>query len=493
MNYMDTFPPNSRDKSRLADYEQYQKIFLGEHYDIFGHLSKDLKKDYKALQYLTANFGGLISRLSADMLFEEFPTITLPKGDMDFFSEMMDENHLEMQIYESGLEQSYNGDVIFRMRADNGNLVIEDINPAFWFPEINEGNVRAEPTAHRLAWKVKVNVDGKVVDALFVERHTKGKIEYKLYQMESEKIVGELDVSAYMTGKDGNPLQPEVETKVDDFLIVHIPNYRINTRYFGISDYKDLLSLIFAINKRLTNIDIILDKHGEPILAVPQGVLDDSGKIPSKKFGMIEIVSGQGGEAQKPEYIVWDAKLESAFSQIEKMVEFLMMFSDTNPAILGLDTGGVAESGRALKYRLLRTLAKKHRKELYYDIGLKRLFYTAQKFAKANNLKCGGKTMQGEAVKPLIQWQDGIINDALETLEYEERRLEAGLTTKVDAIATLDSIKIEEAEDKLKKINKEKEEMAPKFTANPLFAKNGKDNMGAQDDKTTGKDNKNNA
>lgn len=476
---MDTFPPQNQ-KGRLADYETYQKIFLGEHYEIFGHLSKDLKKDYKALQYLTANFGGLISRLSADMLFEEFPTIELPKGDMDFFSELMDANHLEMQIYESGLEQSYNGDVIFRMRADNGNLVIEDINPAYWFPEINEGNVRAEPTAHRLAWKVKVKDGDKDVDALFVERHTKGQIEYKLYQLENEKIKGELDVSAFLVDKDGKPLEPVVQTKVDDFLIVHIPNYRINTRYFGISDYKDLLSLIFAINKRLTNIDIILDKHGEPILAVPQGVLDENGKIPNKKFGMIEIASGMGQDAVKPEYIVWDAKLESAFSQIEKMVEFLMMFSDTNPAILGLDSGGVAESGRALKYRLLRTLAKKHRKELYYDIGLKRLFYTAQQFAKANGLKCNGVAMKGEAVKPVIHWQDGIINDALETLEYEERRLEAGLTTKVDAIATLDSIKIEEAEEKLKKINKEKEESAPKFSATPLFTnpKDAKDNVG---------------
>lgn len=466
---MDTFLTQA-DKARIAQYELYTKIFLGEHFDAFASISKDFNKDYKHLQYITANFGGLLSKVSADMLFEEFPQFSLPKeGDKDFFSEMFSKNHLEIQFYESGLEQSYNADVVFRIRAEAGQLIIEDINPAYWFPEINENNVRAEPFAHNLKWKVKLkDGNGKDIEAVFIERHTKGKIEYKLYQLDGDSLGGELEVGAYIKQPDGTPYPSEVNTKVNDFLIIHIPNFRTNSKFFAISDYKDLISLMFAVNNRFTAVDTILNKHGEPILAVPQGVLDDNGKVNRKKFGVIEVDNTQSN-GMLPTYIVWDAKLESAFSEIDKLVDLMLLMSDTSKSLFGLDEGGVAESGRALKYKLLRTIAKKHRKELYYDVNIKRLTLVAQEFAKANNLKVKDRTLQGKPVEPVITWQDGVINDALEQLEIEEKKLDLGLTTKAESIATIDGIEEDEALEKLKKIQKEKADEAPQFSAKPMF------------------------
>jgi hypothetical protein len=145
------------------------------------------------------------------------------------------------------------------------------------------------------------------------------------------------------------------------------------------------------------------------------------------------------------------------------------MFSDTSATLLGLDKGGVAESGRALKFKLIRTLAKKHRKELYYDVGIKKLLLTAQEFAKANNLKAKDVGLTGKPVEPTLTWQDGVINDAMETLEQEEKKLELGLTTKAESIAVVDGIEQDEALEKLKKIQKEKADEAPKFNANPMY------------------------
>lgn len=457
------------DKARLSEYELYTKIFLGEHFDAFAHLSKDFKKDYKHLQYVTANFGGLLSKVSADMLFEEMPKMTLPTGDMDFFTALLSRNQLQIQFYESGLEQSYNADVVFRIRAEDSQCIIEDINPAYWFPEINPNNVRAEPTAHNLKWKMKLkDPNGKDIEALFVERHTKGKIEYKLYQLDGDSLGGELEVGAYIKDKAGNPMPSEVNTKINEFLIIHIPNFRNNQRFFAISDYKDLISLMFAVNNRFTAVDNILSAHGEPILAVPQGVLDDNGKVNRKKFGVIEVDNTQAN-GMLPQYIVWDAKLESAFTEIDKLVDLLFLMSDTSQSLFGLNKGGVAESGRALKFKLLRTLAKKHRKELYYDVGIKKILLTAQEFAKANNLKAKDVSLTGKPVEPVLTWQDGIINDAMEQLEIEEKKLDLGLTTKAESIAVIDGIEQDEALEKLKKIQKEKAEEAPKFTANPMF------------------------
>lgn len=457
------------DKIRLAEYELHTKIFVGEHFDAFAHLSKDFKKDYKHLQYVTANFGGLLSKISADMLFEEPPKMTLPSGDMDFFSALLSRNQMQIQFYESGLEQSYNADVVFRIRAEAGQCIIEDINPAYWFPEINPNNVRAEPIAHNLKWKMKLKDSaGKEIEALFIERHTKGKITYKLYQLEGETIGAELDVAGYLKTKDDKPHPVEVNTNINDFLIIHIPNFRTNQRYFGLSDYKDIISLMFAVNNRLTAVDTIISAHGDPILAVPQGVLDENGKVNRKRFGVIEVDNTQAN-GMLPQYIVWDAKLDSAFTEIDKLIELLLMFSDTSATLLGLDKGGVAESGRALKFKLLRTLAKKHRKELYYDVGIKKILLVAQEFAKANSLKAKDVTLTGKPVEPVLTWQDGIINDAMEQLELEEKKLDLGLTTKAESIAVVDGIEQDEALEKLKKIQKEKAEEAPKFSANPMF------------------------
>ena len=468
MIYMEPIQTQA-DKSRLAEYELHTKIFLGEHFDAFAHLSKDFKKDYKHLQYITANFGGLLSKVSSDMLFEEFPKFSYQNGNVDFMTALFARNTLQVQFYESGLEQSYNADVVFRIRAEDSQCVIEDINPAYWYPEINENNVRAEPIAHNLKWKMKLkDANGKDIEALFIERHTKGKIENKLYQLDGDSIGAELDVEAYLKDKAGNALPKEVNTKINEFLVVHIPNFRTNQRFFAISDYKDIISLMFAVNNRMTAVDSILSAHGEPILAVPQGVLDDNGKVNRKKFGVIEVDNTQAN-GMLPQYIVWDAKLESAFSEIDRLIEALLLFSDTSRTLLGMDKGGVAESGRALKYKLLRTLAKKHRKELYYDIGIKKLLYVAQLFSQANSLKAKDVAFSGKPVEPVITWQDGVINDAMETLELEEKKLDLGLTTKAESIAVVDGIEQDEALEKLQKIQKEKADEAPQFSANPMF------------------------
>lgn len=466
---MINYPPNN-EKARINNYEIYEKIFLGEHADAFNIKTQgQFKKELEALRYVAVNFGGMISKLSADMLFEEFPRISAGDND-EFIQELIQKNQLETQLYESALENSFRGDAVFRIRAKNKQAIIEDINPAIYYPEYDEWNVRKEPIAHVLAWKVNLGegIDKKPKYGIFQERHLKGKIEHKLFELESDTSLGaELNVTEYMPD-----ILPEEETGIDDFLVVHIPNYRINSMFFGISDYRDLMALMFAINNRITKVDNILDKHGDPILAVPEGVLDEEGKVSRQSFGVIEVPTSESAGA-KPEYIVWDAKLESAFSEIDKLIEFLYITSETSPASLGMDKGGQAESGRALKYKLMRTIAKKHRKELYFDWGIKKILNVAQDFSIANKLKAGDISPKN-AEKIEIEWQDGVINDDKEMLDNEITKLDNGLTTTKEAIQRIEGIDEKTAEGKVEIIKKEQKENEPKFGANPFD--NGNEN-----------------
>ena len=434
-----------------------------------GEFKAELKKLDK-LRYVMVNFGGMISKLSADMLFEEFPKITMPDAD-EFIDALIEDNNMKTQLYESALENSYRGDALFRVRGEDKKVIIEDLNPSVYFPEYDENNVRKEPKSHILAWRVNLAVtnptNGKPKVGMFMEKHLKGSIEYHLYEIDGAgNVLGEITpIEAYYPD-----IKAVEQTGIEDFLVVHIPNYRVNSRYFGISDYKDLISLFAAIENRITKVDNILDKHGDPILAVPEGVLDEEGKVSRSSFGVIEVPT-DGASGAKPEYIVWDANLDSAFKEIEKLVEFLFMTSETSGAAFGLDKDGQADSGRALKYKLLRTIAKKHRKELYYDTGLKRLFKNACLFAKANSFTAGDVAWKGEVGKVQIEWQDGIINDALETLEVEEKKQSMGITSDIDIIMRTEGISRKEAEEKVKLIQEEKKANMPAFAVNPFNKK----------------------
>lgn len=446
--------PNNKEKARLDDYEYYRRLFLGKHFEAFRIRIDDEKynRAYAKLRWVVVNFAGLISKVMADMLFSEPPTVTVPKGDQAWVDALWRANKMDVQCYESALGNSYNGDAVFKMRAgklneadENGEstVIIEDITPTIYFPEIDGFNVRADPKKVELKWTFQVG------DDLFLRKeiHTPGKIENKVYAMKADKIMPEVGLDFA-----GLNLEPEQATNIHEMLITHVANWKTGDRYFGLSDYNDLDTLFYALNNRMTKVDNILDKHGDPILMVPPGVLDEKGNVKKKALGVIEVEPGDNG---KPEYIVWDASLESAFKEIEKLVDFLYLTAEISPDLLGLGEGKT-ESGRALKYKLMRTLAKAARKRIYYDQALKEIVYNAQVFAKANGLTIDGKALQGEPVRPEIEWNDGLPIDNHELQEDLILAIDAGIESKKGAIMTLDAIDEKNAEEKLKNIEEEK-------------------------------------
>jgi hypothetical protein len=432
---------------RLSDYDYFERLFLGEHFSAFNIKISDpeYNKMYAKLRYVAINFAGLLSKICADMLFSEPLTIKMPKGDQDFIDGLWEENHMDVQCYEAALSNSYLGDALFKLRIgpriDGGEseIIIEDITPKIYFPKINGFNVREAPKSEELAWTFKT-ADNKTY--LRKEIHTPGQIVNEVYAMEGTKIKEKVAI-----GVLGDTNLKDIEpVKIKESLLFHTPNWKTGDRYFGLSDYKDLDSIFFAINNRMSKVDNILDKHGDPILTVPPGILDDKGQVRAKSLGVIEIGEGETG---KPEYIVWDAKLESAFTEIEKLVDFMYLTSEISPDILGIGEGK-SDSGRALKFKLMRTIAKVARKKLYFDKSLKEMLFTAQKLAVAYGIKVGGKTLAGEPVRPEIEWQDGLPIDSSEQIDTETKALDAGITTTKAAIMRVYGVDEKSADQMLK-------------------------------------------
>ena len=469
-----TFPYPGTDIS-LNGYNYYEMLFDGKHFEAFKIKIDNLAygEIYNKLRYVKANFAGLISKIGADFLFGEPIKIKVSDGDQDFVDGLIEQNNFLVQLYESALTNSYMGDDLFKIRVGKRNLssdknntvIIEETTPKIFFPDIDGFNVRQEPSTITLAWSFeRKDESGKVQKYLREEIHHPRKIVNKLFRLEGEKIMEELPVSTL-------GLKPEEETKVDRPLVFHIPNWKTGGRFFGISDYSDLDNIFYAINNRLTKNDNILDKHSDPILAVPEGILDEKGKVRREKLNMVEKPAGSGDDG-KPEYIVWNANMEYAFKQIETLVDMLFMLSEVSPDVLGKGEGK-SDSGRALKLKIMRTLAKINRKKLYYDKAIKDIIYYSQVVAKEWNIEINGKKLSGEPVRPEVEWADGMPIDELEQVEIETQRLDNGTQTVVAAIMNIDGIDEDSAEEKAKKIQEERalKMPEPNMGNNPFITK----------------------
>lgn len=456
--------PYKKDEPRLKDYAYFKNLFLGDHFTAFNLKVEDEKfnKEYAKLRYVKVNFAGLVSKIIADILFSEPITVKVEDGDQEFVDELLRQNHFGALCYESALSNSYNGDEVFKLRIKDDELLMRSVPPSMYFPEF-DNDITTPPIKEELAWVVEVEeANEKITQYLRKEIHTKGLITNELYLLESGTIKERVPFS-----KIGKNVPDQEDTKIGEVLLRHSPNWKSSDRYFGISDYYDLDTIFFAINNRFTKIDNILDKHSDPILLVPDGILDKNGRVKKNQLGVIEI---KEGENNKPEYVVWDASLENAFKQIEHLIEAMFMVSETSPDALGMGKGQ-SDSGRALKLKLLRTLAKVQRKKIYYDSALKDLIYRAQLLAKAWGIKLNGKTMNGEAVVPEIEWQDGLPIDEYEQVEMETMKIDAGLTSTEEAIMRIEDVDEDTAKDKAKKIRDEKAINMPQpgyDTSNPF-------------------------
>lgn len=450
--------PYTDSKKRLNDYDYFEKLFLGDHFNAFKVKidNPQYNREYERLRYVFVNFAGAISKVVADLLFSE-PIIIKSEKNQEFLEKLIEDNNLEAQFYESALSNSFLGDDTFKIRVgkrlpsdSKPSLIIEENHPKVYFPHLNRENIRDLPEKHEFAWKVVK--DGK--EYVRKEIHEVGKITNELWTLKDNVVQDQVDIKTILG------IDPEEDTKVDRMLVTHIPNWRIAGRFFGISDYFDLDSMFFAINNRFTKIDNVLDLHTDPILAVPEGVLDEEGKVRREALNMIEVSPEAGKE--KPEYIVWNASLENAFNQLDHLVEALFIISETSPDVFGQGKGQ-SDSGRALKLKILRTIAKASRKRLYYDRAIKEMLYTAQFVAKAWNIEIDGVKCSEEPVVPEIEWNDGLPIDDSEAIDDEVKRQDAGISTVEDALMRLDGMDEKQAKAKAKEIKDAKAIAMPKM------------------------------
>jgi Phage portal protein, SPP1 Gp6-like. len=217
---MKQYPPQ-KDIDRLAKYDTYERLFMGDHRTAFRSKLEQYDPQFSGLdpkvRYVVLPYPRIMSTISADLLFEEQPKILLEnKTNQDFVDKLFYENSLWTTLYEEAVVSSYKGDSVMRILAVDGQIRIDTVKPDVYFPVYNDNNVKAPVKEHVLAYRQTIDER----EYLVVETYRVGEIETRVYEFKQNTIGGEY------SSMDILGIEPIVKTNLGEgySLIHHIKN-----------------------------------------------------------------------------------------------------------------------------------------------------------------------------------------------------------------------------------------------------------------------------
>jgi hypothetical protein len=352
------WPPKDADEAaRLAEHAFMRQIYNGLHEKIFpryvAYLA-DSAKDSKK-QPIILDWAELATTSYLNLLLGEEPQVTT-KTREDLPERPDGEVFIDASRYGHGLYEV----------SDTG---IQAINPENVYLVVQPGNIR--------------QVNAYVIFALFEQGeqkyvkftiHSKSQIQHVVYEISetvakiqgSEQILGSGKVLSGPKNLKDFPsfasLQVDAlgiqKPAVDDCLIVHVQNQLSSERYYGRPDYKpSIISLIESLEMSFAQRDEVLAKFTNPTPVIPESATIFDHKTqewiytPGKP-----IIRSPGDEA--PSLMTWGAELGAVERAIEQKMEQLLQMLQLSRVLLAGSGQGAAESGTALRIRLIPTLAK---------------------------------------------------------------------------------------------------------------------------------------
>ena len=347
--------PPPQESARLAKYEKNRLLFEGRHEAVFREQFRRIERVIgnfnEVISYPVAlNFQKIISLKIADLLFGEEPVITLGGEGLNLsaFTET---------AYEIAIDVSRYGTGLFHLHKEGPETKVSISQPLYWFPVVSADNVK-NICLHVVA---HVSEEGgkRFLKAAI---HEKGFVTTRHYEMDDARI----KKLVYDSGR-----RP---TGFRGFAIVAVNNVSTSESVYGLDDYFDLDGIISEIEVRAAQVARILDKHSSPSMTGPSSALskDEFGNWVFKGGSYIPNDTLDMGVQGEIKYITWDAQLESNFKQIALLLDMLYMLSECGATLLGGSRAeGPAQSGTALKLRMMSPLAKVNRVKLKFTHAIK--------------------------------------------------------------------------------------------------------------------------
>lgn len=417
--------PPTDEKARITRYDRCVLLYEGDHSGAFPDLNP---ADDPRIEEITANWFKRSTTLIADLA----SPVRFFADNQTTLDRIAEANDLDLLVYDVFCDILKFGNAVLKVRFDpKRGGIIERVEPRYWFPVVSPDDGR-EVLAHCICYNFSQYEDHIQRHYLRVEVHRRGRIENRLYRLDSgAKITGELPISVLerYTGLKG-----EIETGVPDFLVVPLAGLLSSGGVFGLDDYGPIEGLVRELEKRLIRTSKTLDKFSDPNISGPEGVLEinpDTGRAQIEMGGGRYFPIAEGDPL--PQYMVWDASLGANFAQIEEIKAELMALGEISPALLGDTKNGLAESGSALKRLAIPTLAKVQRLRMKAKRPILEALRLCARLETVSRFP-GSEELQNLS----IEWRSALPPDPVEAATVEATRKNANLTSTRSALARLD-------------------------------------------------------
>jgi hypothetical protein len=189
---------------------------------------------------------------------------------------------------------------------------------------------------------------------------------------------------------------------------------------------------------------------------------------------MVEKMGGQGDN--DVDIVSWDASLENAFKQIDKLIELTLFTSRISTPISGFNMntrqGGQVDSGRALKWKSINTFSMITRKRKYWSEAFQKFFmymnvmdddFKLSDDFKMDILWKDGLPLDRQAIDEQvvnILWKDGLPLDRQAIVDQVVKEINAGLKSKLEGIKQVNEVDDDMAKKELAQIDVERQTQA---------------------------------
>ncbi|MGB3988653.1 MAG: hypothetical protein WBK67_03130, partial [Minisyncoccales bacterium] len=349
------WPPEDADEAaRIKEHAFMRQIYNGLHEKIFPRYISylaDAPKDSKK-QKIILDWPELATDSYLNLLLGEEPEIVAGSRD-DLPDLPNDQAFIDVSRYGIGLYEV----------SDAG---IQALNPENCYIVVSPGNIQ-KPQAFVFFHTWKEKEAQKEIEYVKFTVHRPGNIQHLVYLISSgagltkseKRLSGPLPLGNFPAHAG---LEVDAEgyqyPPVEDMLVVAVQNKLSSERYYGQSDYKpSIISLIESLELLLAQRAEVLAKFTSPTPLVPESatVFNHSTQEWAYKAGQA-IITKPGDPS--PSLMVWQAELGAVDRAIEQSMDQLLQMLQLSRVLLAGQGQGTAESGTALRIRLIPTLSK---------------------------------------------------------------------------------------------------------------------------------------
>ena len=379
-------------QARMVFDGRHERYFLNERRTRFSFRQVRTEGGSVRTLYLTYNILRLVSLKAADLLMGEPPLIgSTSDRQADALEALADRTGLHQVLYQAAADASVEGEAFLEAIIFDGQVYIQQADAAEVFPV---GPVMPDGQhasyLRRQVDTVRGSSKDRPIWLLLETTYRPGSIERHLWQLDDNKrkshevalsewpaFGGQAGAQASPGTSGGTPApQPIQSTGIAWNTMVWIPNLILRRR--AVSDYDGgVVSLQDALNAKCSQLAVVLLKHAQPKLLLPEalGTSDAAGSSGGARASD-EVFYTREGDPE-PKYVTWDAQLDAAQKDRAFALNQVLVQTETSPVLLGLKEGAAPDAYRKVRLEAFNSLTKAARRAVYWTQGVRTILTVA--------------------------------------------------------------------------------------------------------------------